>query len=286
VAARNPSEAQQESAEQIPVLADAISPDDVERTTFHTTRDGYDKDEVEVFLHAVASDMRALKGELESARLGAHHPYEALGREMGALMQHAHDAADHVRKAAETEAATLIQKAQQHAAKARQEAEQLKKRYESETLVARDEAMAAVDRLREQAEQQHRLAEAEASIKQQEARRSAKRVHDEAKKKAQEVLAKVDAEAHARAAESERRLRKLQEVETKLRRRIEFLSTKLHAMTEHVRQALRENENEPFDEGDEASDAELEPSRSPNIRITDAGTVRLDADQDEAVRRP
>lgn len=275
---------------ELPNVPEALSPDDIAKATFHTATEGYDKDEVEVFLQAVASDMLTFKGELESARLGAHRPLEALGREMGALMQHAHDAAHHVRKSAETEAATTLQKAHHDAAKARQEAEQLKKRYESETLVARDEAMATVERLREQAEQQRKLTEAESSIMHQEARRSAKRIQDEAKKKAQEILAKVDSEAHARTSESERRLRKLQEIETKLRRRIEFLSTKLQAMTEQVKQALKEEETEPAEERQEQEPARPSP-RAASIRISDTGTVRLDPAQEieaesEAVQSP
>jgi DivIVA domain-containing protein len=263
-----------DAAQNSAVVSDTLSPDDIEKTTFHSTPDGYDKVEVEVFLHAVASDMHALKRELESARLSAHRPLEALGREMGALMQHAHDTAERVRKSAETEAATTLQRAHRDATKLRQDAEQLKKRYETETLVARDEAMATVDRLREQAEQQRRLAKAESSIMQQEAWRSAKRIQDEAKRKAQEILVKADSEARARTAESERRLRKLQEVETKLRRRIESLSTKLQTMIEQVKRPMTEERNEGTEERrDEPSGR---PSRSASIRITDNGTVSLD----------
>lgn len=269
-----PSKISHDRNSSAPAALGALSPDDIELTTFHITAEGYDKDEVEVFLRAVASDVRALKRELESTQAGSHRPLEALGQEMGALMQHAHDAAGQVRKSAETEAATVLQKAQHDASKARQEAEKLKKRYESETLVARDEAMAVVDRLREQAEQQRRLADAQVSILHQEARRSAKQIQDKAKKKAQDLLARVDAEAEARTSESERRLRKLQEVETKLRRRIDLLSSKLQAMTDHVRQAISEGETqEPDDE------EPIRQSAAPSIRITDAGTVRIDQDE-------
>lgn len=261
-----------------PTIPEALSPDDIEKASFHTVKDGYDKDEVEVFLHAVATDVRALKGEVESARLGSHRPYDALGREMGALMQHAHDAAAHVRKTAENEATTILQKAQHDAAKARQEAEQLKKKYETEKLIARDEALAAVDRLREQAEQQRQMAEAEGNILHQEARRSAKRLQDDAKKKAGEIIATATSESHARAAEAERRLRRLQEFETKLRRRIEFLTAKLQALTQQVKQALETKGEE--ERPDFPTDS---PSRTPSIRITDTGTIRLDPEKDEAV---
>jgi DivIVA domain-containing protein len=273
VAASRSTDRGTEPAQDSAVVSDRLSPDDIEKTTFHSTSDGYDKVEVEVFLGAVATDMHALQRELESARLSAHRPLEALGREMGALMQHAHDAAERVKKSAETEAATTLQRAHRDATKLRQDAEQLKKRYETETLVARDEAMATVDRLREQADQQRRLAEAESSIMHQEAWRSVKRIQEEAKRKAQEILVKADSEASARTAESERRLRKLQEVETRLRRRIEFLSTKLQAMTEQVKQTLAEEQDSTEERREEPSGR---PSPSANIRITDNGAVRLD----------
>jgi DivIVA domain-containing protein len=258
-------------------VPDAIAPDDIEKATFRTVQAGYDKDEVEVFLNAVASDVRALKRELDSIRHGAHRPYESLGREIGALMQHAHDAAAHVRKGAENEATTMLQKAQRDAAKARQEAEQLKKKYETETLIARDEALAAVDRLREQAEQQRRFAEAEANILHQEARRSARRLHDEAKKKAANIVEAATSESQARAAESERRLRRLQEFETKLRGRIEFLSGKLQTLTQQVKNSMEAEAEAP------EARSNRPPRATPSIRITDSGTVTLDADQDETV---
>jgi DivIVA domain-containing protein len=101
--------------------SEGFSPEEVEKATFSVVESGYDKDEVEVFLHSVAQDMAALLSH-RSAR-----PYEALGREMGALMQHAQDAAARVRKEADTEAATVLQEAHKTAKKAREEAAALKR---------------------------------------------------------------------------------------------------------------------------------------------------------------
>jgi DivIVA domain-containing protein len=261
-------------------IPEALTPEDIAKATFRVTREGYDKDEVEVFLHAVASDMSALKAELESARLGAHRPFEALGREMGALMQHAHDAARNVRVNAENEANGVLQKAQREVKRLKDEAETLKRKYQSEALIERDEANVVAERMKEQAEQHRRLAEAESSIMQQEARRLAKRIQDEAKRKANQIIAAAEGEGVERAKEAERRLRRLQEMDMKLRRRIEILTVRLQNLNKEVKDAS------PAIEKDEAlmedTPEPAGPTPPPSIRITESGTIRLDA-HDETV---
>lgn len=243
-----------------PLAGDALSPDDIEKAKFSITESGYDKDEVEVFLRATAADIRAL---LQHNSL---RPYEALGRDMGALMQQAHDAAAEVRKAADTEAARVLQEAHKASRRAEDDAAKLNRAAQSEASIIHQEALEAAERIKRQAERSHGLAEAEASLMRQDLHRSAKRVKEEAKKEAAEIRAAAVADARERTRESERRLRKLQEAEVKMRNRIEDLTGRIRALEQEAATAAPAPEEAPGPE----------PSSTPEIRITDSGAVRLD----------
>lgn len=246
---------------------DDLSPEDIERTIFSITENGYDRDEVEVFLRATAAEIRAL------LQYKSQRPYAALGREMGALMQQAHDAAAHVRKDANTEGARILQEAHRALKRAKDEVAQLKRQAQSEASMIREEAIQSAERIKEQAEKTLGLAEAEASLMRQDFHRAARRVKEEAKQKAAEIRAAAEADAHERTRESERRLRRLQEAEMTMRNRIDDLASRIGTLEQ-------EAESAPAPEG--SPDPESRPA--PNIGITDSGTVRLDEQSDETVR--
>lgn len=218
-------------------MPEAMSPEDIESARFTPAQEGYDRDEVEVFLKGVAAEMRALQREIPKA---SDRPYYDMGREVAGLLQHAHDSALHIKKEAEEEAALVLQEAQRASKRARDEAEQATKRAEKEATTVREEAYAAAERYKEQAENAHRRAEAERSIAAQEAHREAKRLRDEAKRKAHDLLSRAKADAADRTAESERRLRRLQEADVAMRRRAALLQAKLDELTDKVRAALPE----------------------------------------------
>jgi len=243
----------------------AISPEDIERATFSTSKHGYDTDEVEVFLQTVAADMRAL------LKYRSDRPYEGFGQEMGALMQHAHEAAAQVRKSADAEALGILRDARAAAARAREEAAQITRRAESEASFLREESALAADHIKAEAEKARRLAEAESAITQQELYRAAKRVKSEARMKASEILAAAEAEAKQRTLDSERRLRRLQEAEMLMRRRIEALSAKLEALQ---REVVAE---------DAASDEPPPTDEHTNIRIREDHRIQVDEPHDETV---
>jgi DivIVA domain-containing protein len=215
-------------------MPDAMSPEEIENTRFTISVEGYDKDEVEVFLKGVAADFRSLQRQIPDS---SDRPYYEAGREVGDLLQHAHDSALHIKKEAQEEAAVLLQDAQRTSKRAREEAALMTKRAEKEASVVREEAYAAAERYREQAERSRRLAEAERSIAGQDTRRETKRLRDEAKRQAQQILSRAQAEAAERTVESERRLRRLQEAEATMRRRAALLQSKLDELTEKVRAA-------------------------------------------------
>jgi DivIVA domain-containing protein len=218
-------------------MPEAMSPEEIENARFTVTVEGYDKDEVEVFLKGVAADYRSLHRQIPDS---SDRPYYDVGREVGDLLQHAHDSALHIKKEAQEEAAVLLQDAQRTSKRAREEAAQMTKRAEKEASVVREEAYAAAERYREQAEKARRLAEAERSIAGQDTRREAKRLRDEAKRQAQQILSRAQAEAAERTMESERRLRRLQEAEATMRRRAGLLQSKLEELSEKVKAAQSE----------------------------------------------
>lgn len=255
-------------------MPDALSPDDVEKASFGTGENGYDKDEVDVFLRAVAAEMRSLESKLATASLAAERPYEALGRKMGQLLQHATDSALRVRKAADIEAKTLLQDAQRVTKKALEEAHELKRSSKSEASLVLEEAHAAADRIRAQVEQTRRLAEAEASLLRQDAHRAAKRIKDEAKQRAQETKAGAEFDAAERSKEVERRLRRLQELEVALQSRVVSLKKELESLTAEAEK--RAPAPEPA--SDRGADA---PGPAPEVGSVDREPIRLDAFEDE-----
>jgi DivIVA domain-containing protein len=224
-------------------MPDGMTPEEIENVRFTISTEGYDRDEVEVFLKGVAADVRALQRAIPK---DSERPYYDVGHELADLIRHAQDSAMHIKKAAEEEAALLLQDAQRTSKRARDEAEQTTKRAEKEASVVREEAFAAAERYREQAEQSRRLAEAERSIAEQERKRDLKKLKDESRRQAQEIISRAKTEAAERTNESERRLRRLQEAEAAMRRKATMMRAKLDELTGEVKAARA---REPKDTG-------------------------------------
>jgi DivIVA domain-containing protein len=265
-------------------MPEPLSPDDIEKATFSATPGGYDPDEVSVFLKSVAADMRALLRKQETVKIATERPYHALGREIADLLEEANEAAMRAKKMAETEAANILQETHKSTRRDREEAQQVRRRAEAEALVVRDEAHAAAERLTSQAEQARRLAEAEGQILQREARRDIKRIKEEARQYAAKTKSAADVDARERTRESERRLRRLQEAETTLRRRVQALKARLDELATKVEVSEATHGPEPeqtpeIDVADEALRIEMEahPSDAPEV-------IRIDASNDEPAR--
>jgi DivIVA domain-containing protein len=265
-------------------MSEPLSPDDIEKATFSSTPGGYDPDEVAVFLKSVAADMRALLRKQETVKIATERPYHALGREIADLLEEANDAAMRAKKMAETQAANILQEAHKSSRRDREEAQQVRRRAEAEALVVRDEAHAAAERLTSQAEQARRLAEAEGQILQQEARRDIKRMKEEARQFAAKTKAAADFDARERTRESERRVRRLQEAETTLRRRIQSLKGRLDELATKVEVSEATSGPEPeqtpeIDVTEDALQIEMEPHTSGAPEV-----IRIDATEDASAR--
>ena len=92
-----------------------FTPEEIDSKEFLITLRGYDKDEVKAFLKAVAADFRAA---LDSAAPPVEAPgnaYEALGKDIGQVLQVAKQSADQLKKRAEEEATSMRRRAEEEA---------------------------------------------------------------------------------------------------------------------------------------------------------------------------
>jgi DivIVA domain-containing protein len=97
-------------------MRDALTPDELANVSFPTTLRGYDRDEVDAFLHKVQAQMK------EAERQRAERLYAHMGEEIGDLLQHAKDSADEMKQEAESDAAKMRADATADASRLRDEA--------------------------------------------------------------------------------------------------------------------------------------------------------------------
>jgi len=85
-------------------MPQALTPEDIRKTTFHVVMRGYARDEVDEFLTAVSRIVGALTEKAETGYLN-------LGVRMGELLQEAKDAADELLANARTDVGNMLQEA-------------------------------------------------------------------------------------------------------------------------------------------------------------------------------
>src|SRR5579862_3904842 len=138
-----------------------LSPDDVARHTFATSRRGFEPGEVRAFLEAVARELhvaaareRELLDELSAAEHRAANPVldeatltAALGQETARVLRSAHDAAAELVARAENDATRMR-------AQAQEEAEQLQRHTEQVTTERSTQVEAAATELRRRAQEE------------------------------------------------------------------------------------------------------------------------------------
>lgn len=149
-----------------------FSPEEIESKEFLITLRGYDKDEVQAFLRAVAADYR---GVVESARTPAPvttgNPFESLGEEVGTVLKVARESANALRQKAEDEAAATRRRAEEESAALRNAASAAAKRLTEEAERHAIEVRASAERdagerLRETARRVERLQGTETKLRQ------------------------------------------------------------------------------------------------------------------------
>ena len=92
-----------------------FTPEEIDSKEFLITLRGYDKDEVKAFLKAVAADFRAVLDSAPSPVEASGNAYEALGKDIGNVLQVAKQSADQLRKKAEEEATGMRRRAEEEA---------------------------------------------------------------------------------------------------------------------------------------------------------------------------
>jgi DivIVA domain-containing protein len=107
------------------VVLKPMTPEEIQKAEFTVAVRGYSREEVEEFLSSLAQDQRTLIEELESAKREAEQTYLALGDEIGSLLQHAKDVADGMVKKAEEEAARVRDEARRSAERSKKEADEV-----------------------------------------------------------------------------------------------------------------------------------------------------------------
>jgi len=135
-----------------------LSPDDIQNKEFDQAMRGYEKEQVRAFLNTVASDYRS------ALRLGN---YEAVGEEVGRILQTVNDSAAALRKKATAEAEEILNQAEAEARSMRhsatEEAAKLKNQAEVEARGLRDHTNQQVKELAQDAER--RVVELEAQVR-------------------------------------------------------------------------------------------------------------------------
>lgn len=135
-----------------------LSPDEIQNQEFEQAMRGYEKEQVRAFLNTVASDYRA------ALRLGN---YEAVGEEVGRILQTVNDSAAALRKKATSEADEILAQAEAAAKSMRdtaaEDAAKLKNQAEVEAQGLRDHTAQQMKELTQDAER--RVVELEAQVR-------------------------------------------------------------------------------------------------------------------------
>ena len=149
-----------------------FSPEEIENKEFLITLRGYDKDEVQAFLRAVAADYRSLADASRApAAVTSSNPFESLGEEVETVLKVARESANQLRQKAEDEAAAARRRAEEESAALRNAASAAAKRLTEEAERHSIEVRAAAereagDRLRETGRRVERLQATETKLRQ------------------------------------------------------------------------------------------------------------------------
>ena len=150
-----------------------FTPEEIESKEFLITLRGYDKDEVNAFLRAVATDYRDMlvggRGISEAPSTGG--TFEALGQEVSSVLQVARETASQMKSKAQDEAASLRRRAEEESGSLREAATKAARRLteEAERHAIEVRAQAereASERLRESVRRVEKLQATETKVRQ------------------------------------------------------------------------------------------------------------------------
>jgi DivIVA domain-containing protein len=203
-----------------------LSPEDIEGARFPRRARGYDRERVEAFLRRVAEELRRARSRPKGAE-----PYRQLGEEIGGFLQHAKDAAESLRGEAERELEAALQRAEGMVERARREAEELKRDAQREADELRARADLDAESARNEAARLKRLARADATVVAREAKRTAAEIRDRAQRQAEKIRAAAQRDAQLQTERTERKVRRLQDLEFALAQRVSAAEARLEAQS-------------------------------------------------------
>jgi len=178
-----------------------VSPDEILRKEFDQAMRGYDKDQVRAFLNSVAADYRA------ALKLGN---YEAVGEEVGRILQTVNDSASALRQKATSEAEEILTKA------------------EAESRDIRQAAQAEADNLRGQVQ-------VEAQGLREHTDQQVRELIETAEKQVVELEAKVRKETEDKIREADARVQDLRDAEAELMDRLEQARKKVESVAKSLK---------------------------------------------------
>jgi DivIVA domain-containing protein len=155
---------------------------------FTFRKNGYDNEQVDRFLEQVATSYQELLDEVQRHRRSGDKPYEALGEEVGRVLQTAKDVADELRKKAQDEAVSIRADAQQEAARVEGQARATLDR-------AKEEAAALTKKTQEEADALTRKTQDETTALTEKTQTEAQDLTTKTKQDADALIARTQAEA-------------------------------------------------------------------------------------------
>jgi DivIVA domain-containing protein len=273
-----------DSAAQQPLTDQQVLPEDIHNAQFSTRVRGYDREEVDAFLSALAAELERLIENQQllqnqpASMVEDEEPYAKLGSDAGKLMQLARDHADRMkndalaeiaaaRAAAETKVAELLERAETEAsamrdlaerdaksikddadrlhtdaltrareveietenmaARAQTEGESIRAAAETEARVLRTEAEEEAKRIKNKAR-------ADYTVVTREAHRDANRTEREARQRAEILKDEAEEKANERVRHARAEVRKLNDAESTLKKRIQALQSTLDSLSDAV----------------------------------------------------
>lgn len=207
-----------------------LSPDEIQNKEFDQAMRGYEKEQVRAFLNTVSSDYRA------ALRLGN---YEAVGEEVGRILQTVNDSAAALRQKATSEAEEILSQA------------------EAEAKSMRDSAAGDAAKLKNQAE-------VEAQGLRDHTNQQVKELTQEAERRVVELEAQVRKETEERIREADQRVEMLRQAERDLRGRLDRAKEMLASITDQLDESSGDRAPAPETESVSlpASDEESEPAKA------------------------
>lgn len=244
----------EEIAVEQPPSSSQVTPEDVHKAQFAKRVRGYDRDEVDAFLLALATELERL---IENQRLlqnqaaavvEEEEPYAKLGSDAGKLMQLARDHADRIKNEALAEIAVAGAAAEKSAA-------ELLERTETEASALREMAERDARSLRDEADRAH----ADAQTRAREMEIESENILTRAQTEVEGLRAAAEAEALSLRSEAEEKAKRIKD---KARADHTVVTREAHREANRIEREARQRAELLKDEAEEKADQRIRHARA------------------------